>query len=116
MPCLWRRPGSGPSSTPAWSPSSSAAGGADEDGDQDGGDDGPGPGQRYRIVKVHHPCFEKSIGNIVVITKVFPGGRSVFAHDDRPVTYRRNRNGRMVVDYDPRCVQTVYGMDSLEPI
>lgn len=102
--------------SPAAAPAAPAPAAAVEDGDQDGDDDGPEPGQRYRIVKVHHACFEKSIGKIVVIAKVFPGGRSVFAHDDRPVTYRRNRNGRMVVDYDPRCVQTVYGMDSLEPI
>lgn len=102
--------------SPAAAPAALAPAAAVEDGDQDGDDDGPEPGQRYRIVKVHHACFEKSIGKIVVIAKVFSGGRSVFAHDDRPVTYRRNRNGRMVVDYDPRCVQTMYGMDSLEPI
>lgn len=102
--------------SPGAAPAAPTPAAADEDGDQDGDDDGPEPGRRYRIVKVHHPCFENSIGKTVVIAKVFPGGRSVFAHDDRPVTYRRNRNGRMVVDYDPRCVQTVYCMDSLEPI
>lgn len=92
------------------------AGAADEGGGAEAGADDPEPGQRYRIVKVHHPCFEKSLGKIVVIAKVFPGKCSVFAHDDRPLTYRKSRNGRMVVDYDPRCDQTVYSMDSLERI
>lgn len=96
-------------------PAAPAAPAVAEDEGAAGGDD-PEPGRRYKIVKVHHPCFEKSLGKIVVIVSVFPGGRSVFAHDDRPVTYRKNRNGRMVVDSDPRCVQTVYSTDSLEPI
>ena len=74
----------------------------------------PKPGQRWKIVSVHHPCFEKDIGKIIVITKTSHENRNVFAHDDRPVTYRKNRDGRMVVNYDPRCVETVYGWDSLE--
>jgi hypothetical protein len=92
---------------------------ADDGGLEDGSggaDPEPEPGQRWKVIKVHHPCFEKSLGKIVVITKVCPGKRSVFAHDDRPVTYRKNRNGRMVVAYDPKCVETVYGVDSLEMV
>lgn len=32
------------------------------------------------------------------------------AHDDEPVTYKTNRNGRRVVDSDPSCIQSIYGM------
>jgi len=84
------------------------------DGIVDPDPEAPKPGQRWRIVSVHHPCFDKDIGKIIVITRTCHGTRNVFAHDDKPVTYRKNRNGRMVVDYDPRCVETVYGWDSLE--
>ncbi len=71
------------------------------------------PGVRCEIVSVHHPCFLRDIGKVIVVTKVSADTRQVWAHDDRPVTYKVNRNGRRVVDSDPRCVQTVYGMDGL---
>lgn len=87
-----------------------------DDADPDPDPAAPQPGQRWRIVSVHHPCFNKDIGKVIVITKANHVMRSVFAHDDRPVTYRKNRNGRMVVSYDPRCVQTIYGWDSLEMV
>jgi len=45
--------------------------------------------------------------------KVNPDFCSVWAHDDKPVKYRTNRNGRRVVDYDPRCIQTLYGIEQL---
>ncbi len=71
------------------------------------------PGVRCEIVSVHHPCFSRDIGKVIVVTKVSADTRQVWAHDDRPVTYKVNRNGRRVVDSDPRCIQTVYGMDGL---
>jgi hypothetical protein len=71
------------------------------------------PGVRCEIVSVHHPCFAKDVGKIIVVTKVSADTRQLWAHDDKPVTYKVNRQGRRVVDSDPRCIQTVYGMDSL---
>jgi hypothetical protein len=71
------------------------------------------PGVRCEIVSVHHPCFSRDVGKVIVVTKVSADTRQVWAHDDRPVTYKINRNGRRVVDSDPRCIQTVYGMDGL---
>lgn len=53
------------------------------------------------------------IGRVVVVAKV--NERSVWAYDDKPVTYRTNRQGRRVVDSDPKCIQTLYGFDELEP-
>lgn len=91
----------------------------DDDAEGDDADPDPAapqPGQRWRIVSVHHPCFNRDIGKVIVITKTNYAMRSVFAHDDRPVTYRKNRNGRMVTSYDPRCVETIYGWDSLERV
>lgn len=72
-----------------------------------------GPGQRCEIVSVHHPVFAKEIGKRVIITKVCPDTRQVFAHEDRPVTYKLNRAGRRVVDSDPRCIQSIYGFEQL---
>lgn len=72
------------------------------------------PGVRCEIVSVHHPCFAKDIGKVVVVTKASQDTRQVFAHDDKPVTYRVNRHGRRVIDSDPRRIETVYGMDSLK--
>ena len=71
------------------------------------------PGVRCEIIGVHHPCFSKDIGKIVVVTKVSADFRQVWAHADTPVTYRINRSGRKVVAYDPTCIQTIYGMENL---
>lgn len=71
------------------------------------------PGVRCEIISVHHPCFSRAIGKVIVVTKVSADTRQVWAHDDRPVTYKVNRTGRRVVDSDPSCIQTVYGMDGL---
>lgn len=85
-------------------------------------DRGPGdrvefrPGQRCEIVSVHHPVFAKYIGKRIIIVKVHPETRQVWAHDDRPVTYKTNRAGRRVVDSDPSCIQSVYGFDQLRLI
>ena len=70
-------------------------------------------GQRCEIESVHHPVFAKEIGKQIIITKVSHGTRQVWAHDDKPPKYRINRNGHRVIDYDPRCIQTIYGFDNL---
>lgn len=75
-----------------------------------------GPRARCRIVSVHHPCFRKDLGKVVVVTRVNIGYESVWAHDDRPVTYRMNARGRRVVQSDPRCIETVYAMANLRII
>lgn len=76
----------------------------------------PAPGQRCEIVSVHHPVFAKEVGKRVIIVKVHPDTRQVWAHDDRPVTYKTNRAGRRVVDSDPSCIQSIYGFDQLRLI
>lgn len=40
---------------------------------------------------------------------------SVWAYDDKPATYHTSRLGRCVVYSDPKCIQTLYGFDELEP-
>ena len=57
-----------------------------------------------------------SSGKRVIIVKVHPDTRQVWAHDDRPVTYKTNRAGRRVVDSDPSCIQSIYGFDQLRLI
>jgi hypothetical protein len=74
------------------------------------------PGTRCEVLSVHHPCFAREVGKIVIVTKVNPDFRSVFAHDDKPVTYRVGRNGRRVVASDPYCIQTIYSMEALRVI
>ena len=86
------------------------------------GDGGPAdlvefkPGQRCEIVSVHHPVFNRYIGKRIIIVKVHPDTRQVWAHDDRPITYKTNRAGRRVVDSDPSCIQSIYGFDQLRLI
>lgn len=70
-------------------------------------------GQRCEVVSVHHPVFNHYIGRRIIITKVSPETRQVWAHDDRPVTYKTNRQGRRVIDSDPSCIQSIYGFDQL---
>ncbi|CAE6823659.1 Protein KlcB [Paraburkholderia aspalathi] len=69
---------------------------------------------RYRVTRVHHPCFSRDVGKVVIADR-FAGRGMVWAHDDKPITYRTNRNGRRVVDFDPSCVQSLYNVDDLEP-
>lgn len=71
------------------------------------------PGQRCEIVSERRPLFANEIGKRVIITKVYPDTRQVFAHDDRPVTYKVNRAGRRVVDSDPSCIQSIYSFEQL---
>ena len=55
-------------------------------------------------------------GSVVVVAKVWVDTRTVFAHQDKPVTYKLNRNKRRVVDSDPRSIQTAYSMDDLQAL
>jgi hypothetical protein len=69
---------------------------------------------RYRVARVHHPVFARDVGKVVIVDR-FAGLGMVWAHDDKPVTYRTNRAGRRVVAFDPCCVQSLYHIDDLEP-
>ncbi|WP_322075525.1 klcB [Burkholderia cenocepacia] len=70
---------------------------------------------RYRVARVHHPVFEKDVGKIIVAVR-YASSEQVWGHDDKPITYRNNRAGRRVVDFDPSCVQSLYHIDDLEPV
>ncbi|WP_229689314.1 hypothetical protein [Xanthomonas oryzae] len=70
---------------------------------------------RYRVARVHHPCFARDVGKVVIVDR-FAGSGMVWGHDDKPITYRTNRAGRRVVDFAPQCVQSLYHMDDLEPV
>ncbi|WP_367899703.1 hypothetical protein [Xanthomonas oryzae] len=69
---------------------------------------------RCRVTRVHHPVFARDVGKVVIVDR-FAGLGMVWAHDDKPVTYRTNRAGRRVVAFDPSWVQSLYHMDDLEP-
>ena len=81
-------------------------------------DGGPAPGdfkrgQRCEIISVHHAAFSPDVGRKIIITKVSPETRQVWAHDDKPPRFRTNRNGRRVTDYDPQCIQSIYSFQQL---
>lgn len=65
------------------------------------------------IMEVHHICFSRDIGKVIVVAKICHGSRQVWAYEDKPITYRINRRGQKVVYSDPKCIQSIYGMDSL---
>jgi len=71
------------------------------------------PGARCQIVSVHHSAMRHYLGRVIVVVKVNPDFGSVWAHDDKPVTYRTNRFGRRVIASDPRCIQSIYGFEQL---
>ena len=73
------------------------------------------PGQRCEVMSVHHPVFAGDVGKFVIVTKVSQDTRQVWAHDDRPATYRINRNGRRVVQFNPKSVRSIYSFDQLRP-
>lgn len=52
----------------------------------------------------------------VVIVKVNADTRSCWVREDKPIRHKINGRGRRVVEYDPRCVQSVISWRSLEPI
>lgn len=72
------------------------------------------PGQRYRIARVHHPVFSNDIGKVVVIVRVNPEYRSAWVYEEGPIRYRTNRKKERVVASDPKNIQTVVSLDSLE--
>jgi hypothetical protein len=53
------------------------------------------------------------LGRVVVVVNVNPEFGSVWAHDDKLVTYRTNKHGRRVVANDPRCIQSLYSLEQL---
>ncbi|WP_459203492.1 hypothetical protein ACQVRV_00105 (plasmid) [Ralstonia pseudosolanacearum] len=75
------------------------------------------PGVRCEVTAARFPSAFHKVGMRVVVTRVNPAFGSVWAHEDKPVTYRTyrtNRAGRRVVDHDPSCIQSIYGMDELQ--
>ena len=74
----------------------------------------PRVGDRCRVARMHHPVFEREVGQVVIVTRVHhhADGASVWATPDREIR-RTLRNGREVVER-PNW-QTVYGVDQLEP-
>jgi hypothetical protein len=74
------------------------------------------PGQRYRIARVHHPVFNGDLGKIVVIVRVNPEFRSAWVYEEGPVLYKTNRKKERVIASDPKNIQTVVSLDSLEPV
>jgi hypothetical protein len=52
-------------------------------------------------------------GQFLRIAKLSPKHGYVWVYTDKPVTYRTNRNGRRVIDHDPRCIQSPMAADSL---
>lgn len=72
------------------------------------------PGLVCKITSVHHPVFTDQVGERVVIVRTTDG--MAWVHDDKPVTYRVNRNGNRVVDRDPRSILSSYSFDRLEPM
>lgn len=73
-------------------------------------------GQRCEVISVHHEVFNHLIGTKVIIARVSPEFRSAWTYEDKPVTYRTNRKGEKVIDYDPKCIQTPYSWDELRII
>lgn len=71
------------------------------------------PGQRCQVISVHHPVFESEVGKFVIITSVSSSSSQVWAHDDEPETYRINRNGKRVLEYDPKAVHSIYAFEQL---
>lgn len=71
------------------------------------------PGQRCQVISVHHPVFESDVGKFVIITSVSSSSSQVWAHDDKPETYRINRKGSRVLENDPKAVQSIYAFNQL---
>lgn len=69
------------------------------------------PGRRCEVVTSRFPA---DVGKLIVVTRVNRDCGSVWGYDDKPIRYRTNRNGRRVVDYDPRCIETIYRFEQLK--
>jgi hypothetical protein len=74
------------------------------------------PEQRCEIVFEPREALKNRLGKVVIITSVCDATGTVWAHDDKEVTYRRNRKGRKIAYMDPRCIETAYSMEALRPL
>lgn len=72
----------------------------------------PIPNSRYEV-KPGGRGFRSGTGKVIVL-RVCEKTRTCWAYQDKPVTYKRNRSGREVVDFDPRCIQTCYSWSELQ--
>lgn len=55
--------------------------------------------------------FPNRIGKRVVVDKVT--GEWLWCFDDKRVTYKTNRRGQTVIEFDPRCVTSPYHAEDL---
>ncbi len=74
------------------------------------------PGQRCEIAFELRPGMKALVGKKIIIDRVYEDTQQVFAHDDVPKTFKKARTGRVIVDRDPSCIQTVYSMEALRPL
>lgn len=74
------------------------------------------PQQRCEIVFEPREALKSRLGKVVIITRVSDTTGTVWAHDDKEVTYRKNRKGRKIAYLDPRCIETAYSMEALRPL
>ena len=73
-------------------------------------------GQRCEIAFEFRPGLKERVGKKIIIDRVYEDTQQVFAHDDVPKTFKKTRTGRVIVDRDPSCIQTVYSMEALRPL
>lgn len=74
------------------------------------------PQQRCEIVFEPREALKSRLGKVVIIARVCDTTGTVWAHDDKEVTYRKNRKGRKIANLDPRCIETAYSMEALRPL
>lgn len=73
------------------------------------------PGRICKVIKKSHPAVREY--GVVRVVKFVPGvSSSVIAHDEKPPTYKKLRNGRQVIDIDPRCIMSFYDIHNLQVI
>jgi hypothetical protein len=68
-------------------------------------------GQRYEIRR--EPPRDSENGKIVIVSRFSSDPNMVWAYEDKPARYRKNRAGRRVMDFDPRCIESPYSLDEL---
>lgn len=77
-------------------------------------------GTKARVIHSgRFPIPDQDVGKIIVVTKVIPEEpdlHCVRAYIDRPMTYKTNRKGQKVVDFDPSYCQGFYQITELEII
>lgn len=78
------------------------------------------PGTKARVINSgRFPIPYHDLGKVIVVTKVLreePDLHCVRAYIDRPMTYKINRKGHKVVDFDPSFCQSFYQITELEII